>query len=471
MIVMKFGGTSVESAAAIERIASIVKARQALNPIVVVSAMGKTTNKLLAISQSAIAGKREDYIRQLHDLRDFHSREARRVVPLAHRAELDRTLDDHFQEMTELVKGIAVLGELTPRSIDAISSYGERLSSYIVALAFEHFGLPAVHIDSRRVIVTDHRHTQAAPLFPETYKRLANTIPPLAESEGKVVVMGGFIASTEEGVTTTLGRGGSDFTASIVGAGVGAKEIQIWTDVDGMLTADPTIFPGGHRVKTISFDEAAELAYFGAKVLHPSTVIPAIERNIPVLILNSRRPDIAGTRIVADTVHCTNAVKSIACKRRITLVNIHSTRMLMAHGFLRRIFEIFDRHETSVDMVATSEVSVSLTIDNISEIQHICQELSEFSSVGMEPDQAIVCLVGENIRYTPGVAARVFGALRDMNIRMISQGASLLNLSIVVAERDLRHAVESLHTEFFTDLDPQVFECTPGDLVTGRVSP
>src|ERR1700733_971128 len=327
MIVMKFGGSSVESAEAIKRVASIVGARGDRHPIVVVSAMGKTTNKLLAISQSAIKGKRDEYIRQLHDLRDFHSREARQVVPLAPRAELDRTLDDHFQEMTELIKGIAVLGELTPRSIDAISSYGERLSSYIVSLAFEHFGLPAIHVDSRRVIVTDRRHTQAAPLFPETYKRLAELIPPLAES--RVVVMGGFIASTEEGVTTTLGRGGSDFTASIVGAGVGAKEIQIWTDVDGMLTADPTIFSGGHRVKTISFDEAAELAYFGAKVLHPSTVIPAIERNIPVLILNSRRPDVAGTRIVAETVHCTNVVKSIACKRRITLVNIHSTRMLM----------------------------------------------------------------------------------------------------------------------------------------------
>jgi aspartate kinase len=456
MIVMKFGGTSVESAAAIGRVAAIVKARAGLKPIVVVSAMGKTTNRLLAIAQAAVSGKREDYIRQLHDLRDFHSREARQVVPLSHRAELDRTLDDHFQELTELVKGIAVLGELTPRSIDTISSYGERLSSYIVSLAFEHFGLPATHVDSRRVIVTDHRHTQAAPIFPETYKRLAETIIPLAQH--KVVVMGGFIASTEEGVTTTLGRGGSDFTASIVGAGVGAAEIQIWTDVDGMLTADPTILAGGHRVKTISFAEAAELAYFGAKVLHPSTVIPAIERNIPVLILNSRKPDAAGTRIVSETVHCTNVVKSIACKRKITLVNIHSTRMLMAHGFLRRIFEIFDRHGTPVDMVATSEVSVSLTIDNISQTQQICQELSEFSDVGMEPDQAIVCLVGENIRYTPGVAARAFDSLRGLNIRMISQGASLLNLSIVVAEKDLRHAVESLHTEFFSQLDPAVFE-------------
>ncbi len=456
MIVMKFGGSSVESAEAIKRVASIVGARVDRHPIVVVSAMGKTTNKLLAIAQSAIQGNRDEYIRQLHDLRDFHSREARQVVPLAHRAELDRALDDHFQELTELIKGIAVLGELTPRSIDTISSYGERLSSYIVSLAFEYYGVPSVHVDSRRVILTDDRHTHAAPLYPETYQRLADTLPPLARS--KVPVMGGFIGSTEAGVTTTLGRGGSDFTASIVGAGVGAEEIQIWTDVDGMLTTDPTILPGGHRVKTISFAEAAELAYFGAKVLHPSTVIPAIERNIPVLILNSRRPDVPGTRIVSEAVHCTNVVKSIACKRKITLVNIHSTRMLMAHGFLHRIFEIFDRHETPVDMVATSEVSVSLTIDNTGQTERICQELSEFSEVVMEPDQAIVCLVGENIRYTPGVAARVFGALRHLNIRMISQGASLLNLSVVVADKDLRHAVEALAAEFFSELDTEVFE-------------
>jgi aspartate kinase len=456
MIVMKFGGTSVESATAIGRVASIVKARLEQHPVVVVSAMGKTTNKLLEIAASAIAGKREDYIRRLHDLRDFHSREARQVVPLAERAQLDRTLDDHFQELTELVKGLAVLGELTPRSVDAISSYGERLSSYIVSLAFRHFGMDAVHVDSRKVIVTDHRHTQAAPLFSETYQRLYQTVAPLARTQ--VVVMGGFIGSTEDGVTTTLGRGGSDYTASIVGAGIGASEIQIWTDVDGMLTADPTILPGGHRVKTISFAEAAELAYFGAKVLHPATVVPAIEKNIPVLILNSRRPEVAGTRIVLETVHCGNVVKSIACKRRITLVNIHSTRMLMAHGFLRRIFEIFDRHETAVDMVATAEVSVSLTIDNTSRLAQVCEELRQFSEVSIEDNQAIVCLVGENIRYTPGVSGRVFGALNGTNIRMISQGASLLNLSLVVAEADLTKAVGALHREFFSELDENVFE-------------
>jgi aspartate kinase len=312
------------------------------------------------------------------------------------------------------------------------------------------------HLDSRDLIVTDKRHTQAAPLFPQTYARLAAKVPPLAAKS--VIVMGGFIAATEDGVTTTLGRGGSDFTASIVGAGIGAEEIQIWTDVDGMLTADPTILPGGHRVKTISFAEAAELAYFGAKVLHPATVLPAIEKSIPVLILNSRRPDVPGTRIVAERVHCENAVKSIACKRKITVVNIHSTRMLMAHGFLRRIFEVFDRFETPVDMVATSEVSVSLTIDNPARIEEVLAELRQFAEAETERDQVIVCLVGENIRYTPGVARRVFNALEGINVRMISQGGSLLNISFVVAEKDLRAAIEALHAEFFSELDPAVFE-------------
>jgi aspartate kinase len=456
MIVMKFGGTSVESAAAIERVAGIVRSREARQPVVVVSAMGKTTNKLLAIAAAAIEGRRADYIQQIHDLRDFHSREARQVVPLDQRADLDRTLDEHFQELTELVKGLAVLGELTPRSIDAISSYGERLSSYIVALAFRNFGMQAAHLDARRVIITDRRHTQAAPNFPLTYAHLQAAVPAMARDG--VVVMGGFIASTEDGVTTTLGRGGSDYSAAIVGAGIDAEAIEIWTDVDGMLTADPTLIEGGHRVKAISFAEAAELAYFGAKVLHPATVVPAIEKNIPVLILNSRRPEVPGTRITSERVHCENVVKSIACKRKIALVNVHSTRMLMAHGFLHRIFEVFDRYETPVDMVSTSEVSVSLTIDNTRNVDAILADLRQFAEAELERDQAIVCLVGENIRYTPGVARRVFNSLDGINIRMISQGASLLNISFVVAETDLRRTVEALHSEFFSELDPAVFE-------------
>ncbi len=434
---MKFGGTSVESREAIQRVAGIVRDRLKQRPIVVVSAMGKTTNKLLAIAAAAVAGRRDEALEQLEQLRDFHCRESSGV---------DAVIEKHFTELGELVRGLAVMGELTPRATDAISSYGERISSIIVTAHFNKCGLSAVHLDSRQFIVTDTRHTQAAPLFDKTNERL-RAIPVMAKDH--VVVMGGFIASTEDGVTSTLGRGGSDYTAAIVGAGIGAKEIQIWTDVDGMLTADPTILPGGHRVEKCSFAEAAELAYFGAKVLHPATVLPAIEKNIPVRILNSRRPEVEGTLIVAQAPPSAIPIRSIACKKSITLVNIVSTRMLMAHGFLRRIFEIFDRYETPVDMLATSEVSVSLTIDNTRALGAIRKELESFAEVSVEENQAIVCMVGDNIRNTPGVSARVFRALGDINVRMISQGASLLNISVVIAAADLHRAVESLHREFF----------------------
>jgi aspartate kinase len=448
MIVMKFGGTSVESTEAISRVAGIVRDRLAQKPVVVVSAMGKTTNKLLAIAAAAVRGDREKAFEQLAALRAFHMEESAGLG-------IEREVEAHFSELAELVKGLAVMGELTPRATDAISAYGERLSSIIVAARFRTLGLPATQLDSRTVLITDRRHTQAAPLFEQTNRRLQCTIPKLAQHS--VVVMGGFIASTEDGVTTTLGRGGSDYTASIVGAGIEADEIQIWTDVDGMLTADPTILPGGYRVKVCSFAEAAELAYFGAKVLHPATVLPAIEKNIPVRILNSRRPQVEGTLIVQEPPASTCLIRSIACKRNITLVNIVSTRMLMAHGFLRRIFEVFDRYETPVDMLATSEVSVSLTIDNTRELPAIREELERFADVSIEDDMAIVSLVGENIRRSPDAAARAFTALKEVPTHMLSQGASQLNLSLVVGASDLARAVESLHREFFSNPDPMAF--------------
>ncbi len=456
MIVMKFGGTSVEATAAIERVAAIVQAHMNRRPVVVVSAMGRTTDQLLAIAADAAGGKREQALSALAALCDYHLREAAPLVCASDRKELEGLIEEHFRELAEIVKGLAALGELTPRSSDAIASYGERLSSQIVTLALRKCGIPCAHLDARRLIVTDRRHTQAMPLLEETYPRVAAALAGLGA--GQVAVMGGFIGATPEGVTTTLGRGGSDFTAALVGTALGAEEIQIWTDVDGVLTCDPTLVPDAHAVKTISFDEAAELAYFGAKVLHPATVVPAREKNIPVRIMNSRRPEAPGTRIVADTVRCANTMKSVACKRNITVVNIHSTRMLMAHGFLRRIFEVFDRYETPVDMLATSEVSVSLTIDNPARLDEICAQLEPFAEVSVEKDQAILCVVGDNLRYTPGVAARVFGALQDVNVRMISQGASRLNLGFVVAAQDLPRAAASLHREFFAQLDPAVFD-------------
>jgi len=454
MIVMKFGGTSVESREAVARVTEIVKRFAHRRRIVVVSAMGKTTNKLLLAAEEAAAGRRDQALAIVDELRGHHLTDGLALAGSAS-AELDRYIRTHFEWLDELVKGLSIVGELSPRSTDAIASVGERLSSLIVAFAFRAAEIPSQHIDARRVIVTDDRFTQAQPLFEETYARLRERVAPVAQSA--VVVMGGFIGSTPDGQTTTLGRGGSDFSAAIVGAGVDAEEIQIWTDVDGMLTADPRIIQGGHRVKSISFAEAAEMAYFGAKVLHPATMLPAMEKNIPVSILNSRNPGAEGTRITRHAVPSRNPVKSISCKRGVTIVNIHSTRMLMAHGFLRRIFEIFDRYQTSVDMVSTSEVSVSLTVENPENLDKILSELRTFSEVTTENNQALVCLVGENIRHTPGIAGRAFGVFRETNIRMISQGASLLNLGFVISEDDLKDTVGALHEEFFRELDPAVF--------------
>ena len=448
MIVMKFGGTSVESAAAIEKVADIVRDRLDRKPVIVVSAMGKTTNRLLEIAAKAVSGNRREALVLLGQLEHFHRTESP--------AEAAGIITEHFQELAALTDELAELGDFPPQYVDLVSSYGERLSSQIVMLTFRQLGIDATHVDSRSVIITDRRHTQAAPLYGRTYAKLEAIVKPLAEKQ--VVVMGGFIAATQDGFTTTLGRGGSDFTAAIAGAGIGAEEIQIWTDVDGMLTCDPRIVPGGHRVKIISAAEAAELAYFGAKVLHPATVVPAMEKNIPVLILNSKNPSSPGTRIVAGRVPCTNPVKSIACKKDITLVNIVSLRMLMAHGFLRRIFEVFDRYRTPVDLVTTSEVSVSLTIDNIEHLEEICAELRQIAEVSVETNQALICLVGDAIRDTCGVTLRVLEPLSGVNVRMISQGASMLNLSLIVAGADLRRAVESLHTRLFAELDPNVFD-------------
>ena len=275
---------------------------------------------------------------------------------------------------------------------------------------------------------------------------------------GRVVIMGGYIASTLAGTTTTLGRGGSDYSAAIVGAALNAEEIQIWTDVDGMMTADPRIVNSAWKVNEISFDEASELAYFGAKVLHPLTVLPAVEKNIPVYILNSRKPKGTGTKITREARPCRNLIKSIACKRGITVVTVSSSRMLMAHGFLRALFEVFDRHHTSVDMVATSEVSVSLTLDDVSALDAISQDLRQLGDVEVSSKKALICLVGNNLKYTPGVARRAFGSLSDINILMVSHGASNINFSFLIDEKDANTAIQKLHADFFSEIDPEVFE-------------
>jgi aspartate kinase len=275
---------------------------------------------------------------------------------------------------------------------------------------------------------------------------------------GGAPVTQGFIGSTTDGVTTTIGRGGSDYSASIIGAAMGAEEIQIWTDVDGIMTTDPRIAPEAAKVKVISFAEASELAYFGAKVLHPSTLLPAMAKGIPARVCNSRRPDTSGTSIVRNSPPSRAAVKAIAFKRGIAVINVTSDRMLMAHGFLSPLFAVFDKHETPVDMVATSEVSVSMTLDDTRRLDAIVADLQSLGKVSVERDAALICLVGENLKFTPGVASRIFSSIERINVSMISHGASAINLSFVVDGASVEQAVRSLHREFFGELDEETFE-------------
>jgi aspartate kinase len=456
MIVMKFGGTSVENATAISRAAKIVSSRVVENPVVVVSAMAKVTDQLVAMANYAGRGDADTALDFSRKLRARHIETSTELLGSAKVKEFLSELDSDFNALDDLIRGICAVGEITPRTTDNILSFGERVNSNIVAAAFVALGLKAAHVDSRECIVTDNQFTRAIPQFDATNDRLAMKVRPLL-SKGMVPVMGGFIGATREGIVTTIGRGGSDFSAAIVGAGLDATRIEIWTDVDGMKTTDPNICPNALRIKTIAFEEAAELAYFGAKVLHPSTLLPAVQKNIPVLVLNSRNPGNEGTRILARATHCRNPFKAIAAKRRITIIDIVATRMLGAHGFLRAVFEVFDHHHCAVDVVSTSEVSVSLTVDSNEAIPALAADLEKLGDVKYEGRKAIVCMVGENIRETPGVAAKVFGAIADTNVRMISQGASEINLTFVVEEDDVPQVVRQLHDVFFADPDPEVF--------------
>ena len=456
MIVMKFGGTSVEDAGAIERAAAIVKSRLPQKPVVVVSAMARVTDQLLVMARAAGAGDRDTALQLSRALRERHYNTAGELLGTGLFTQFHGELEGDFDALDELLRGIAAVGELTPRTSDHVGAYGELLSSKIISAAFSARGLNSTLVDSRECIITDSTHTRAAPLFEETNEHLSSTLQPLLQA-GRVPVMGGFIGSTLTGVTTTIGRGGSDFSAAIVGAGLGVERIEIWTDVDGMMTTDPNLCPDAKRIKVISFDEAAELAYFGAKVLHPATVLPAVQKNIPVYILNSRNPSCEGTRIAARAPHCRNIFKAIAAKKRITIIDVAAPRMLLAHGFLKAIFDAFDRHRVPVDVVSTSEVSVSLTVDSNESIPALAADLAKLADVKYEGRKAIVCLVGENLREKPGVAARVFSELSDVKIRMISQGASAINLTFVVEEDVVPDIIRRLHTAFFSEVDSEIF--------------
>jgi len=457
LVVMKFGGTSVEDQTAIARTAGIVAGRVAAGkkPVVVVSAMSKVTDQLLACAAAASRGDRTGALAISQRLRCRHKDTAVALVKDA--AALDMMIEREFDGLDEILRGLAAILELTPRISDLIVSYGERLSSAMIAEAFKERGLNGVHVDAREVIITDSQYQKAAPLDALIEERAAKHLQPHIDA-GRVPVMGGFVGSNEAGITTTLGRGGSDFTGALVGGALHAEAIEIWTDVNGIMTTDPRICPDALRVKVISFEEAAELAYFGAKVLHPATILPAVRRNIPVLVLNSRNPTNEGTRITSLAPHCKSPFKSIAVKKKLSIIDVVASRMLMTHGYLKAIFDIFDKYQCPVDMVSTSEVSVSLTVDSTAKLPEIADELGKIADVKYEGQKALVCLVGEDIRGQNGMAAQVFAAVKHVNVRMISQGASEINMSFMIEEEDVDEAVKSLHAAFFAEPDPSVFD-------------
>ncbi len=453
---MKFGGTSVEGAAAFKNAAGIVFDRQALRPVVVVSAMAGFTDALLGSAQRALDGSFVEGATTLEKHVDRHRRvidallcqEAQRMLALVDqsRAEIEELLKMAVTEVSDANAGPG--RERRKFFEDAIVSYGEQLSAAMFAAVLIENKVLSSEVDARRCIITDNQYGCAAPLMAETLRNTREQLQPLIESSC-IPVLGGFIGSTSTGETTTLGRGGSDYTAALIGAALEAKEIQIWTDVPGVLTADPRLVSHARTVPHLSFEEAAELAYFGAKVLHPKTLHPAIERDIPVRICNSRAQESGSTLVVGETKKSPQTVKAIAHKTGVTTVQVTSTRMLGAYGFLRALFEIFAEHKTAVDVVTTSEVSVSLSLDDTTALPAIVESLERLGTVSIEEGRAILCVVGEGLRSTPGIAARIFSTISDINVSLISQGASRINLTFAVEESRVRETVARLHKEFF----------------------
>ena len=447
---MKFGGTSVEDAAAFRRVAEIVAERRELRPVVVVSAMSGMTDALLESIELAInvGAENASSLRQTHFAR--HVAVTEELLTAAEAATFNAVLRRHENEIDALLE--IVSRDQSQR--DAVLAKGELLSSALLAATLRSMGIAARTVDPRNCIITNKDFGSAAPLVEETNSRTRAEILSVLETS-TVPVLGGFIGSTLDGTTTTLGRGGSDYTASIIGAALSAREIQIWTDVPGVLTADPRVVQSAVTIPRLSYGEAAELAYFGAKVLHPKTIQPAVEGEIPVRICNSRAPAGESTLVCAEMETAAQTVKAIAHKTGITTLQISSARMLGAYGFLRAIFEVFDKHRTVVDVVTTSEVSVSLTLDETSKLEAIVAELEQLGTVNVETSRAMICVVGVGLRGTPGIAARVFSTISDINVMLISQGSSSINLTFVIEERQLNEAVNRLHQTFFEAFDVQ----------------
>lgn len=441
MIVMKFGGTSVGNAESIRRVRGIVADRLALDPVVVVSAVGGITNLLLENARRSRERSREG-IRLLEKFRLIHDRIIGELgLPAGLAAK-------EYAQLGEVLHGVYYLGELTPRTLDYVASFGERISAKLVSALFSASGIASrSYTGAEAGIITNDEHGNASPL-PSSYARIRRRLGGVR----KLPVVTGFIARNRRGEITTLGRGGSDFTAAIIGRGLGAKEIQIWTDVAGIKTADPRVVAEARTIPKLGFTEAAELAYFGAKVLHPRTIEPAVEKDIPVRILNTFEPDAPGSLVVRKAPRPRHAIRAIACKKRNTLFTLRSTRMLDAHGYLARIFEVFKSYAAPVDLIATSEVSVSVTVDAVAapKLKGIIADLGRICTTRIFENRAIVCLVGDGISDTPNIAGKIFSTVgrAGVNVEMISQASSALNISFLVKDEDADGTVRLLHREF-----------------------
>ena len=449
-LIMKFGGTSVADASAIQMVIELVRAAaQEHQVVVVVSALARVTDALLTACDAARHGRAPDVMGVVADLRQRHVEVIEELVGRGSgtATTLIGEVDEELAALGVVLDSIGVLRELTPRAQDRVAAAGELMSSRIVAAGLHAADVPATWIDARQAVITNDQHGCAAPEMALTGQAATALVRPVLD-RGAIAVLGGFIGATGSGVTTTLGRGGSDYSAAVLGAALDADEIQIWTDVDGMLTADPRVVADAQLVPRLSFGEASELAYFGAKVLHPSTILPAVERDIPVRILNTMNPDGKGSVITSESPADGRPLTAIACKRNITVVDVTSTRMLMAHGFLRRLFEVFERHRTSVDVVTTSEISVSMTLDDDGRLEAIERDLREFASVQVERRMAIVSAVGDQLRVDPTLSIRIVAALEGLPLRMVSLAASRRNVTVVLNDADVQTAMMRLHASF-----------------------
>jgi aspartate kinase len=450
MIVIKFGGTSVGDATRVANAIGIVAARRDQHPIVVVSALAGVTNELVAATEAARAGDAGRVAQIIGAIRQRHEDVAVQLVQqkLDFFEAFTKQLDKQIDQIHTILKGITLLGEITMRAKDKVVAIGEKLSSVLFAYSMMMHALPGEHVDSEEVVITDNRFGEASPLMDETRAAAKKVLIPLIE-RNRIPVMGGFIGRTREGATTTLGRGGSDYSAAIIGAAVSAKEIQIWTDVDGMMTCDPRLIPSARVIDRISYTEAAELAWFGAKVLHPKTIAPAVEQGIPVRVLNTHNVSSAGTLVTGEGESQEEGPRAIALKRGVTVVHMTSNKMLGAHGFLARLFAIFEELEVSVDLITTSEVSVSVTIDEKHNLERLVERLAPVAETEVRDNQCIVAVVGRHLMKDSAVAARIFDSLRGVPVSMFSLGTSGLNLSIVVEDADSDRAVRAIHQALF----------------------